>query len=268
MSGSEPAAPVRDAVVPVGAPVLRLGAFEGPLDLLLELARAQRVDLASLSILAIVEQFLAAVDGARALRLELAADWLVMAAWLAWLKSRLLLPTDSAAEEEAQDAAAGLAARIAGLGQVRGAAAWLGARPQLGLDVFGRGQPESLVREDRSRLSADLPGLVRAFLDGVRRAGAREAYRPRPPELEGLADALARLSRMLGGLEGWTELRHLLPGEALGGPDAALRRRAGVASTLLAGLELARGGEVLLRQDAAFGPILLRRADGLAMAAE
>ncbi len=248
-------------------PVLRLGAFEGPLDLLLALARAQRVDLARISILAVVEQFLAAVEGARALRLELAADWLVMAAWLAWLKSRLLLPAD-ATEEDARDAAGLLAARIAGLEEVRAAAGWLGARPQLGVDVFGRGAPERLVREDRSRLSADLPGLVQAYLGGVRRAGARETYRPRPPALPGLAEALVRLSRLLGGLPGWTELRHFLPGEAAGDADAALRRRAGVASTLLAGLELAREGAVLLRQDDAFGPILLRRVDALAMAAE
>ncbi len=275
MSGSEPAAG-RDAGAGAAGdtlageppvPVLRLGGFEGPLDLLLELARAQRVDLARISILAVVEQFLAAVDGARALRLELAADWLVMAAWLAWLKSRLLLPAEAAAEE-AQDAAALLAGRIAGLEQVRAASAWLGARPQLGIDVFGRGAPESLVREDRSRLSADLPGLVRAYLDGVRRAGARATYRPRPPQLPGLADALARLQRLLGGVPGWTELRHFLPDGAAGDADAALRRRAGLASTLLAGLELAREGEVLLRQDDAFGPILLRRADARAMAAE
>ncbi len=264
MSGSEQGPVAGEMAVPV----LRLGAYEGPLDLLLELARAQRVDLARISILAVVEQFLAAVEGARALRLELAADWLVMAAWLAWLKSRLLLPADAAAEE-AQDAAALLAGRIAGLDQLRAAAAWLGARPQLGLDVFGRGAPESLVREDRSRLSADLPGLVRAYLDGVRRAGARATYRPRPVALPGLAEALVRLSRLLGGLPGWTELRHFLPGEAgAGEADAGLRRRAGVASTLLAGLELAREGAVLLRQDDAFGPILLRRADAAALAAE
>ena len=253
--------PRRPVAAPEGAavPVLRLGAYEGPLDLLLELARAQRVDLARISILALVEQFLAAVEGARALRLELAADWLVMAAWLAWLKSRLLLPADEAAEE-AQDAAGLLAGRIAGLEHIRAAAAWLGTRPQLGIDVFGRGAPETLVREDRSRLAADLPGLVRAFLDGVRRAGARATYRPRPPALPGLAEALVRLSALLGGLPGWTELRHFLPGEAGGDAGAPLRRRAGVASTLLAGLELAREGEVLLRQDDAFGPILLRRA--------
>ena len=272
MWGSEARAAGVAASGETPVPVLRLGAFEGPLDLLLELARAQRVDLARISILALVEQFLAAVEGARALRLELAADWLVMAAWLAWLKSRLLLPADAAAEE-AQDAAALLAGRIAGLEELRAGAAWLGARPQLGVDVFGRGAPESLVREDRSRLSADLPGLVRAYLDAVRRAGARATYRPRPPQLPGLAEALVRLSRLLGGLPGWTELRHFLPGEAPGneageGEAAALRRRAGVASTLLAGLELAREGEVLLRQDDAFGPILLCRADVRAMAAE
>src|ERR1700729_4052704 len=129
--------------------VLQLDGFEGPLDLLLELARQQKVDLAKISILALVEQFLAVIEGARRVRLELAADWLVMAAWLTWLKSRLLLPADPLRAEEAEDAAETLALRLRELSAIRAAAAWLGARPQLGQDVFARGAPEDHTEIDR-----------------------------------------------------------------------------------------------------------------------
>src|SRR5271165_4587008 len=112
--------------------VLRLDGFEGPMDLLLDLARAQKVDLAKISILSLVDQYLVVIEGARRVRLELAADWLVMAAWLAWLKSRLLLPKDHQLADEGETAAETLAARLADLQAIRAAAAWLGLRPQLG----------------------------------------------------------------------------------------------------------------------------------------
>ena len=159
--------------------VLRLDGFEGPLDLLLELARAQKVDLARISILALVEQYLAVIEGARALRLELAADWLVMAAWLAWLKSRLLVPETAEAVEEGAMAAEALADRLRALEVVRAAAGWLGARPQLGLDVFARGAPEDHTEIDRSGLRLDLAALVRAYIGAARRAASTRAYRPR-----------------------------------------------------------------------------------------
>src|SRR5271157_2053122 len=121
--------------------LLRLEGFEGPLGLLLELARAQKVDLAKISILQLVEQFLAVIEGARRVRLELAADWLVMAAWLTWLKSRLLVP-QLGEPEDAELAAETLAARLIDLQAMRAAAAWMGQRPQLGWDFFARGIPE------------------------------------------------------------------------------------------------------------------------------
>ena len=136
---------------------LHLDGFEGPLDLLLDLARAQKVDMARISILALVEQYLTIVEGAQKVRLEVAADWLVMAAWLTWLKSRLLLPDDPDAAEEAEEAAESLAARLQALASIRAAAAWLIARPQLGQDVFARGQPEIMTEIDRSALSANIP---------------------------------------------------------------------------------------------------------------
>src|SRR5947199_10822422 len=124
---------------------LRLDGFEGPMDLLLELARAQKVDLHRISILQLVEQYLAIIEGAHRVRLDLAADWLVMAAWLAWLKSRLLLPPGTEAAEEGEEAAEVLAGRLVELQAVRDLAVWLGERPQLGVDQFARGAPENLV---------------------------------------------------------------------------------------------------------------------------
>ena len=126
-----------DSSDPLDSLVLSLTGFEGPLDLLLELARAQKVDLAQISILSLVEQYLAVIEGARRVRLELAADWLVMAAWLTWLKSRLMLPVDlEDPEGNATEAAEALAARLLELEAIRAAALWLGNRPILGRDVF------------------------------------------------------------------------------------------------------------------------------------
>ena len=245
------------AEAPTDSLSLRLEGFEGPLDLLLELARTQKVDLAKISILALVEQYLAVIEGARRIRLELAADWLVMAAWLAWLKSKLLLPAGIEAEE-AETAADVLAARLRDLQAMRAAAAWLGARPRLGVDVFARGAPEDHTEIDRSRLVLDLTSLVRVYVQAARRAaGTKRVYRPRPVSLWSVQDALGRLARLLGSVPDWTNLDAFLP-EELGDP---LQRRAAMASTLMAGLEMARGGALRLRQETAFGPILLRRGD-------
>ncbi len=235
--------------------VLHLEGFDGPLDLLLELARAQKVDLAKMSILSLVEQYLVVIEGAQRVRLELAADWLVMAAWLTWLKSRLLLPADALGAEEAEDAAEVLALRLRDLSAIRAAAAWLGARPQLGQDVFGRGAPEDHTEIDRSRLALDLGSLVRAYLGGVRRGTKSRRYQPRPLTLWTVQDALHRLGALLGTLPDWISLERFLP-DHLGGPT---ERRAALASTLLASLEMARGGGVRLRQEREFGPILVRR---------
>ena len=151
--------------------LLRLDGFEGPMDLLLELARGQKVDLARISILSLVEQYLAIVEGAARVRLELAADWLVMAAWLTWLKSRLLLPPGDEAAEEGGEAAEVLASRLEALAHVQRGARWLAGRAQLGIEVFGRGAAERLVVVDRSALAADLVGLMRGYMAAVRRGG-------------------------------------------------------------------------------------------------
>ena len=235
---------------------LHLEGFEGPLDLLLDLARAQKVDLAKISILRLVEQFLAAVEGARQVRLELAADWLVMAAWLTWLKSRLLLPDDEPDAVEGMEAAEVLAARLLALQSIRAAAAWLNDRPALGYHVWARGEGESFTELDRSGLAADTAGLLRAYMAAIRRGGGRRSYRPAALPLWSVQDALGRLGAMLGRTLDWTVLEHFLPDL----PPDPLARRAATAATLLAGLELARDGQMRLRQDQPFGPILLAGA--------
>ncbi|MGC8468907.1 MAG: segregation and condensation protein A [Acetobacteraceae bacterium] len=241
--------------------VLRLEGFEGPLDLLLELARTQKVDLARISILALVEQYLAVIEGARRVRLELAADWLVMAAWLTWLKSRLLLPAGSDAAGEGEAAAEVLAARLAELGAVRAAAAWLAARPVLGQEVFARGAAEEFVVTDRSGLVLALPALLRAYLAALRRTTGQQHYRPPVSLTWKVQDALRRLGELLGSLPDWSSLERFLPEDTAADP---LARRAAVSATLLAGLELARDGALRLRQEEPFGPILLGRAAGAA----
>ena len=234
---------------------LHLDGFDGPLDLLLSLARAQKVDLAGISILALVEQYLAVIESARHIRLELAADWLVMAAWLAWLKSRLLLPP-AEQPEECEPPGDVLALRLRALDGIRRAAGWLGDRPLLGIEVFPRGMPEDFRTVDRSRLLADSAGLVRAYLEARRRAAARQSYTPAPMTLWSVQDALTRLGSLLGTMPPWTTLERYLPSLADPTPTA---RRAAYAATLVAGLELARTGQVSLRQEQPFGPIAVGR---------
>lgn len=233
--------------------VLTLDGFEGPLDLLLELARAQKVDLTTISILHLVEQFLGVIEGARRVRLELAADWLVMAAWLTWLKSRLLVPQLGEAED-AEEAADLLQARLMDLQVTRQAAAWLAHRPQLHWDVFARGVEEDLIELDRSRLKLDMAGLLSAYLAARRRAGAKQRYRPRPMVYFSVQQALQRVARLLGTVPNWASLEQFLP-EGLG---EGMPRWAALSATLIAGLEMARDGQLDLRQDKTFGPILMR----------
>lgn len=239
--------------------MLRLEGFEGPLDLLLDLARAQKVDLGNISILALVDQYLVIIEGARRIRLELAADWLVMAAWLAWLKSRLLVPQGVEEAEDTEQLAGNLAERLVELQAVRRAAQWLGNRPQLGFDVFARGAPEDLTETDRSGLRLDLQGLLRGYISALRRGVSQRHYTPRPMVFWSVQDALKRLGRLMGQVPDWTELASFLPDDPTAEP---LGRRAALASTLLAGLEMARGGAIALRQDEQFGPIMVKRGEG------
>ena len=235
--------------------ILRLDGFEGPLDLLLTLARTQKLDLAGISILSLVDQYLAVIEGARRVRLELAADWLVMAAWLTWLKSRLLVPGGTDEAEEGAHASEVLAQRLRDLEAVRAGTAWLNARPVLGWDVFARGAPEDHRVYDRSSIRLDQPSFIRAYTEARRRGTTMPVYRPRPLTLWTVRDALDRLRAMLGGIGDWTSLEAFLPLAIAGTTE----RRAALASILLAGLEMARGGAVELHQEADFAPIMVRR---------
>jgi len=253
------------AVGNAGAPELRLGAWEGPLDLLLELARAQRVDLAQLSIATLAEQFAAAVNAAierRAVPLSRLAEWTVMAAWLLVLRSRLLLPAGSAESAEAEREAADLRRQLADREAARRLADWLARRPQLGREVFPRGAAEPAASAEPA---ADVTELLRACLKLLQGPLRERVYRPRPPLLWRAPDALARLRALLPGLLEGATLDQLLP-PAPAGEGAALWRRSALASTLLAGLELARDGAVVLDQEAAFGRVMMCRAQAAAEA--
>ena len=255
-------APAPESEDALRVPLLCLDGFEGPLDLLLDLARAQKVDLSRISILQLVEQYLAVVESAQRVRLELAADWLVMAAWLAWLKSRLLLPAEDDLAAEGEDAAELLQERLIELACMGELARWLEARPRLGRDVWARGEAETLIEIDRSGLLLDMPQLMRAYMAAMRRTARKRIYAPRTIRFWTVQDALSRLTRLLGETPpGWNSLDAFLP-ETLPdmavGEDALRQRRAAMAGTLIAGLELAKSGRLELRQDEIFGQILLR----------
>ena len=253
-------APPRAAAGEAGTPELRLGAWEGPLDLLLELARARRVDLAKLSILDLAEQFGAALEAAVArcrVPLSRLGDWLVMAAHLALLRSRLLLPADTEEAEQARREAEALRRKLADRAFVRRLADWLERRPQLNRDVFARGAAEEPETTDRATPAADTAALLRACLAVLERPDRGGSWRPPPLLLWRVPDALARLRRMLPATPEGAPLECFLPETAAGGPDAALRRRAALASTLLAGLELGREGAASLSQAEAFGAIVV-----------
>ncbi len=232
--------------------------FEGPLDLLLALARAQKIDLSRISILALTDQYLDFIREARRLRLELAADYLVMAAWLAYLKSRLLIPQPESEEPSGEELADHLQFRLQRLAAMREAAAKLVNRDRLGRDVFGRGMPEAVDVNRQSDWQATLYDLLKAYGDlRGREAARRVVVRGRP--VIGLKEARERLERLIGDLAVWTPLEALV-GEFL---EAPAMRASAVASSFSASLELCREGTIELRQECAFAPLHLRaRQDG------
>jgi segregation and condensation protein A len=249
------------AVEEFGAPVaagadfvVDLEGFEGPIDLLLSLAREQKVDLAKISILALAEQYLAYVQRSRDLKLELAADYLVMAAWLAYLKSRLLLPEAPGDDEPSgAELAEALALRLRRLAAIRRAAQELLRRPQLGHERFSRGCPEGIAVRHKSRFRLALHELLQAYVDQRLRTVERRLTLVPAPVFR-VEDAIRRLTSMLGGPE-WHNLLAYLP---LGLSDELLRRSA-LAAHLGACLELAREGVIEVSQAAPFGPIYVRR---------
>ena len=247
--------PPRDADAIAGEVLtVELDGFEGPLDMLLALARTQKVDLAKISVLQLAEQYLAFIAEAERLRIELAADYLVMAAWLAFLKSRLLLPPPPPDDEPSgEELAARLAFQLERLEAMRDAAARLMARDRLGRDVLARGAPEAVTVHREIRWQASLADLLKAYA----RVRTRTEYRPLQVERQdfvSMEEALARLSAITGDVVEWTELAAFLPGFGTG----RTRRRSALASSFAASLELARRGEVELSQEGTFAPLYLR----------
>ena len=235
--------------------VLDLDGYEGPIDVLLTLAREQKVDLKRISILELADQYLAFIARAGQLRLEIAADYLVMAAWLAYLKSRLLLPqSGEEGEPSATDMAAALSFQLQRLEAMREAGVRLMARPQLGREVFARGSPEKTPLTTTPVFQVSLYDLLKAYALQRGRIEARTLYIEQS-QLYSADDALKWLSEMLGGMPDWQTLRSFLPP----GLEGDLVARSALASTLAASLELTRAGKAQLRQDVAFGPIYLRR---------
>jgi len=234
--------------------VVDVDGFEGPLDLLLELARRQKVDLSRISILALAEQYLAFVEEARKLRLELAADYLVMAAWLAYLKSRLLLPEAPKGEEPpAAELAAALAFRLQRLDAMRAAAAQLQERALLGRDVFARGMPEGVRSQNHGRFEATLHDLLSAYAQQRQRAMVGQVRLPQR-NVWTLAEARELLETLIGTGVSWLSLDEFLV-DYLAEPSTRATIRA---SSFSASLELVKEGKLDLRQATPFAPIYLR----------
>ena len=248
----DPAAPETESS---GTLVLDLEGYEGPIDMLLQLARDQKVDLTRISILALANQYLDFVSRARKLRLELAADYLVMAAWLAYLKSRLLLPEPEEGEEPSgAEMAAALKYQLQRLQAMRDAGVHLMALPRLGRDVFARGEPVPLRVVAETTYDISLYELLSAY--GRSRSQAQiTTLRIDPADLYSVDDALNRLTGLLGDMPGWQTLSSFLPPELQGG----LLWRSAIASTLAASLEMSKQGRLRIRQDGPFAPIYLSR---------
>jgi segregation and condensation protein A len=228
--------------------------WEGPLDLLLTLARSQKVDLREISILALTQQYLAFIEGARQLKLELAADYLVMAAWLAYLKSALLLPRAEQPDPSPEELALRLQLRLQRLHAMRDAAARLMARDRIGRDVFRRRRPEGLRLVKKAQWRASLYDLIQAY--GQIRARTQPvvhtiAVRP----VMTLDEAIQRVGALVGAALDWTRIESFLP-DHLDAPKA----RSALASSFVAALELARQGRLDIQQDGIFQPIYLRAA--------
>ncbi len=259
--------------------LLDLDGYEGPIDVLLALARDQKVDLAKISILALARQYLDFIDRARHLKIELAADYLVMAAWLAYLKSRLLVPQDKSAEDDGLSGPAmaeALAFQLQRLEAVQDCASRLFDRPLLGRDVFARGAGQAnggaghgggrLIIETTVSYGVELYDLLKAY-GAIARRHTENVYEIKSYNLVTTDEAMARLVRMLGktgmtSKEGWMNLNQFLPEDL----KDALMARSAVASTFTAGLEMVKQGQAEIRQDGLFGPIYIRALGDAAQA--
>ncbi len=231
-----------------------LGSWEGPLDLLLTLARTQKVDLREMSILALVDQYLAYINDARTLKLEIAADYLVMAAWLAYLKSGLLLPKDPEIEPSPEELALRLQLRLERLNAMREAGARLMARDRLGRDVFARGAPEGLRVVRKAKWDSGLFDLIQAY-GHIKARAEPPLHIVHQRNVLTLEEAIDRVSRLVGSMVEWTVIHRFLPES-----DDPQFRKSALVSIFVATLELARQGKIALRQDDAFAPLYVRAA--------
>lgn len=253
-------APVRTAPEEADsdALIVRLEAYEGPLDMLLDLARRQKVDLRQISVLTLVEQYLAFIEAARQRKLELAADYLVMAAWLTYLKSKLILPKQEEEGEEptADEMAARLAFQLQRLEAMREAADRLMDLPQKNVHFFPRGMPEGVRTVRKTEWTAELYDLLSAYTTQRVKAVDR-TYKWTPPKVFQIEEARQRLGRILGQIPEWTDLAALWMGDDVDAPRASV-----IASAFNATLEYAKSGDVEIRQGGAFQPLYLRRKPG------
>jgi segregation and condensation protein A len=248
-------APIVNEIAPEDALILTLDGFEGPLDLLLALARTQKVDIAKISILALADQYLAFMESVQKRNLELAADYLVMAAWLAFLKSKLVLPQPAATgEPTADEMAAALRWRLQRLEVMRKAGAQLMDSVRLERDVFARGHPEPIVIEKIRKPTDNIYDLLSAYARERIRRVSHQVYDVIRAPIFLIEEARERFGRMLGRIPDWSLLSRFLP------PDWNMgqRRRTALASHFLACLELARDGRIAIRQLAPFGEIFVR----------
>jgi len=236
--------------------IVDVDGFEGPLDLLLTLSRTQKVDLRRISVLQLAEQYLAFIERAKSLRIELAADYLVMAAWMAFLKSRLLLPPDPNDEgPTGEELAAHLAFQLERLEAMRRAAARLMARDRLGRDFFARGLPEDVSNLRKVRYTATVLDLMQAYA----RVRTRDDFEPLTLQRDSvytMEQALERMKGLIGMALEWGDLMQFLPE---GWVNDARRRRSATAATFAASLELAKLGQIELRQSELFAPIMVKR---------
>jgi segregation and condensation protein A len=236
--------------------IIDLDGFAGPLDLLLDLARAHKIDLSRISILQLADQYIAFIEKARRMRLELAADYLVMAAWLTYLKSRLIIPqAPKEGEVEPQDMAQRLAFRLQRLQAMRDAAEKLMNGPQLGRDTFERGAPEPLVIETQKEYGDTLLDLLKAYAERRQRKMVHQTYTVKKQTVWSIKEARETLERLIGVMDEWGTFDRWLE-KYIASPET---RRSVRASSFTASLELAREGVLELRQDQAFEPIFLRR---------
>ena len=237
--------------------VVDLDGYEGPLDVLLALAREQKVDVTRISILQLAEQYISFIEQARRIRLEIAAEYLVMAAWLAFLKSKLLLPEPEEDEPSGEEMAARLTFQLQRLEAMRESAEKLMARPRTGIDVFARGMPEGVTVIRNAVYECELYELLRAYANFQESKGVSEPLRLRRDLIYTVEHAVEQLRNMLGHLPDWSTLQSFLPA----GLTEPFARRSATASTFAATLEMTKQGRMQLRQGSAFGPIYLKKID-------